>query len=133
LQGLLLPGILAKHEELLRSMRHNHEINRIDDLRIDRLEFVHLQCPHDPDDHEVTALITFEARIYFVDDRTNLYTRGQQSPSWFQEFWTFRRQKDGWKLLAIEESHQSNRLEIANQVADLTEEQVQNAQHCVAL
>src|SRR5262249_42683445 len=44
-KGLLMPGILAKHQALLHSMRQGHEINRIEGLRIERLEFVHLDCP----------------------------------------------------------------------------------------
>jgi hypothetical protein len=67
---LLLPGILAEHQRLLKSMRRNHEINRVEGLRIERLEFVHLHCPQSVDEQEVTALVTFQASIYFVDDRT---------------------------------------------------------------
>jgi hypothetical protein len=130
---LLMPGILGKHQALLDSMRQNHEINRIEGLRIDRLEFVHLYAPQDPDKQEVTALITFEAAVYFVDDRTGKYTRGLQRSTWFQEFWTFRRQGDGWRLAQIEQSHESDRLEAANHVAELTERQLRNAQEAITL
>jgi hypothetical protein len=129
----LLPGILAKHEKLLSEMRNGHEINRIEDLRIERLEFVHLYCPQSVEEQEVTALITFRASVYFVDDRTQVYTRGLRSPTWFQEFWIFRRQEAGWQLLEIEQSHESSRLERPNVVADLTDQQLRNAQSCIAL
>jgi hypothetical protein len=129
---LLLPGILAKHEKLLQSMREHHEINRIDDLRLERLEFVHLYCPQYVEIWEATALITFQARVYFVDDRTGAYTRGPRSSTWFQEFWVFRRRGETWLLQDIEESHLSDRLERPNYVAELTDQQLANAQSSIA-
>lgn len=116
---LLLPDILAKHEELLESMREHHEINHIEDLRIERLEFVHLHCPQSAEEPELTALITFIASMYFVDDQKGAYTRGLRSPSLFQEFWIFRRREGCWMLQDIEQSRLSNRLERPNVVADL--------------
>lgn len=130
---LLLPDILAKHEGLLKDMRNSHEINRIEDLRIERLEFVHLHCPHSVEALEATALITFQACVYFVDDRTGAYTRGLRSPSWFQEFWIFRRRGGDWLLQDIEQSHKSNRLERSNFVSDLTDLQLTNAQSSITL
>jgi hypothetical protein len=130
---LLLPGILARHEALLKSMRDHHEFNRIEGLQIERLEFVHLHCPHSVEAQEVTALITFRASVYFVDDRTEAYTRGLRSPTWFQEFWIFRRRGTGWLLQDIEQSHESDRLERSNLVEDLTAQQLMNAQTCIAL
>jgi hypothetical protein len=130
---LLLPDVLAKHEALLKSMRNNHEINRIEGLRIERLELVHLHCPSCADDQEVTALITFRASVYFVDDRTGAYTRGLRSPSWFQELWAFRRRGEGWLLQEIEQSHESDRHERPNFVADLTDQQSANVQSSIAL
>jgi len=130
---LLLPNILAKHVGLLASMRTNHEINRIDDLRIERLEFVHLHCPQAVESQEVTALITFQASVYLIDDRTGSHARGLRVSSLFQEFWTFRRRGELWLLQTIEQSHESDRLERANFVADLTEQQMENAQHNITL
>ncbi len=130
---LLLPNLLSKHQQLLRSMQKNHEINRIKDLGIERLEFVHLHCPKCVGDQEVTALITFRASVYFVDDRTGAYTRGLRSASWFQEFWVFRRRGDGWLLEDIEQSHESSRHERSNFVADLADQQLVNAQASFAL
>jgi hypothetical protein len=132
-KGRLLPGILAEHEALLRAMRRNREVNRLDGLRVDRVEFVHLSCPPDTDGQEFTALITFEACVYFVDERTDAYLRGSRTPARFQEFWVFRRQRDAWLLRAIERSHESDRLEAPNEVAGLTGEQFQNAQECIAV
>jgi predicted lipid-binding transport protein (Tim44 family) len=133
IEHLILPDILAKHEGLLKEMRNCHEINRIEDLRIERLEFVHLFCPHFVDGQEVTALITFRATVYFVDDRTGAYTRGLRSPTWFQEFWVLRRSGEDWRLQDIEQSYESERLERANIVTDLTDQQVANAQCSIAL
>jgi hypothetical protein len=114
-------------------MRQAHEINRMKGLRLEAVDFVHLFCPLDPDDQEVAALITFEATAYFVNDRNGNYTRGPRSPRRYQEFWVFRRQGERWLLDAIEPTHESDRLRAANNVACLSAEQLENAQHSVAL
>jgi hypothetical protein len=81
----------------------------------------------------LAAAITFRASVYFIDDRTESHTRGLRSSSWFQEFWTFRRRGELWLLQTIEQSHESDRLEMANFVADLTEQQMENAQHNITV
>jgi predicted lipid-binding transport protein (Tim44 family) len=113
---LLGPQILAKHQELLQAMRNNHEINRIEDLRVLRLEFVHVSYPPAPDCQEVTALITFEARVYFVSYGLQTFRHGSTKILPYQEFWVFRRDGTGWRLEAIEQSQKSDRLEAANRV-----------------
>jgi hypothetical protein len=140
-KDLLMPGIFAEHQLLLASMRQHREINRIEAARIERLEFVHLDCPSGDvpgvlllqefwnnktvdlpvrahGGQEFTVLITFQASIYFVDDRTSAHTRGSREPRLFQEFWVFRRESENWKLQAIEQSRESTRLETENRVAE---------------
>jgi hypothetical protein len=133
LSDLLCPGILAEHEDLLRQMRQEREINRIEGLRVEAIDFVHLFGPEDSLDWKIAALITFEATVYFVNDRTGAHTHGSRSPGLFQEFWVFRRQGERWRLAAIERTHASNLLRAANHVAGLSAEQLENAQHSVAL
>ncbi len=118
LHDLLTPGILAKHEALLLSMRRHAEINRVEDVRITRFEFVHVFCPCDAGRRELTALITFEARVYFVHEGTNAFLRGSHKVGLYQEFWTFRRQESAWRLHAIEQSHELDRLRAENEVEE---------------
>jgi predicted lipid-binding transport protein (Tim44 family) len=132
-RDLLGPRVLAEHEELLRQMRKGHEINRIEGLRVEAVDFVHLFCPEEPDGQKVTALITFEAAVYFVDDRDGSPTRGSHLPGLFQEFWVFHRQGERWLLDAIERTHASDLLQAANHVAGLSAEQLENVQHSIAL
>jgi hypothetical protein len=125
---LLGPAILAQHEELLRAMRRNREVNLIEDLRVQRLEFVHVSCPAEADRHEVTALITFEAKVYFVNERSRAYLRGSQTVIPYQEFWIFRRYNDSWRLETIDRSHESDRLTAANNVGGMTDRERRNAE-----
>ena len=118
LHGLLTPDILAKHEALLLSMRRHAEINRVEDVRITRFEFVHVFCPCDAVRQEVTALITFEVCVYFVHEVTNAFLRGSQQVGLYQEFWTFRRHESAWRLRTIEQSHESGRLRAENHVEE---------------
>jgi hypothetical protein len=130
---LLCNEILAKHQELLQQMRMEGEINRIEGLRVEAVDFVHLFGPEDPDEQEVAALITFEATVYFVRDSDGVHTRGSRVPGLFQEFWVFRRQGERWLLDAIERTHSSDLLRAANHVAGLSPEQLHNVQHSIAL
>jgi hypothetical protein len=129
-RALLSPSILAEHEELLRAMRRNREINRIEDLRVRWLEFVHVWCPAEAARHEVTALITFEAKVYFVRDRNGAFLRGSQKVIPYQEFWIFRRHGDRWQLASIDR-HESDRLEAANRVDGMRDVDRRNAEQGV--
>ena len=122
---------MAEHEKLLRAMIRNHQINRLEDLHLRRLEFVHLWCPEETDRHEVTALITFEEKVYFVSDRTGAFLRGSQKVIPYQEFWVFGRCGESWRLVKIERSHESNRLEAANRVDGLSDLERRNAEEGV--
>jgi predicted lipid-binding transport protein (Tim44 family) len=133
LRAVLLPAIWAEHVSQLRAMRTNGERNVLDGLRVDRLEFVHLDCPADADAHELTALITFTAASHYVELLTGRFRRGSLQPTRFQEFWVLRRQGEQWRLAAIERSHASTRLGRPNHVEELTEEQVRHAQTSIAL
>jgi hypothetical protein len=130
---LLMPALLKEHQDLLRSMRRNGEVNRVEDVQIRWLEFVHLSCPEEADRHEATALITFEAKVYFVDAVSGAYRRGDRRGRTYQEFWVFRRQGDAWRLQAIERSERSNRLAAENQIAGMTAAELRNAQEGVIM
>jgi predicted lipid-binding transport protein (Tim44 family) len=131
-RALALPDFIAKHEALLQMMRACHEVNRVEDLHIEDLSFVHIDCPHGTEP-EAAALLTFVARAYFIDDRIGLYTRGPKGLTRFQEFWVFRRRGEDWLVKAIERSGESDRLERDNHVGELNERQMESAQQCLAL
>jgi hypothetical protein len=131
LGDLLLPDLRAAHERQLAAMRANGERNILSGLGVERLEFVHLDCPADPNRQEFTALITFRASSSYVDLRTDTFRHGSLVPTCFQEFWVFRRTDDAWHLAAIERSHASTRLTRPNHVEELTEMQRLHAEQCI--
>ena len=117
---------LTRFEELIRAMRRNRQINRVDDPRVRRLEFVHIACAEEVE--AVTALITFEARAYFVHETTGAFIQGAQKNTWYQEFWTFQRHGNGWKLHQVQESTNDSHLNAPNRVDGLSEEELQNVE-----
>jgi hypothetical protein len=133
LGALLVSPLRAEHEAQLAAMRASGERNVLDGLRVERLEFVHLNCPAGTPGPELTALITFSAASYYVSALTRTFRRGSRVPARFQEFWVFRREGSTWRLAAIERSHLSTRLSRPNHVGRLTQEQLEHAEQSIAL
>ena len=69
MQPLLMPDLYAQHCAQLNGLRRNHEINMIDDLKVERVDIVNVRYTHKENQREFTALITASARDYYVDDR----------------------------------------------------------------
>jgi predicted lipid-binding transport protein (Tim44 family) len=127
MKPLLMPDLFADHCSELSGLVANHEINRIDDLRVEHVDIVNVRYPDKENDREFTALITASARDYYVDDRTQEFLRGDDQPARFQEFWTFHRQDGAWLLREIDQTRESDALKEENffeQFTDLGRDQV---------
>jgi hypothetical protein len=129
----MTPQAFAKYEERIRAMCRNHEINRIEDSLVRRLEFVHVSCPAEIENHTITALITYQAKAYFVDEKTGAYRRGIQKNTLYQDFWTFQRHGDCWKLHKFEESRNDTHLGEPNRVHGMSDVELDNAERGVIL
>ena len=114
MQTLLMPDLYAEHCSQLSGLIGNHEINRIDGLRVEHVDIVNVRYPDKEDDREFTALITAIARDYYLDDRTQEFLRGDEEPARFQEFWTFHRQAGAWLLREIDQTRESDALKEEN-------------------
>jgi hypothetical protein len=108
-RDLLVPSLLAEHEEKLQAMRRDGLINRLESLSVRRLEFVHVFCPKATDTQQVTALITFDARAYFVHEKTAKYVHGALRVLPYQEYWVFCRRGDTWRLRTIDRDQVDHR------------------------
>jgi predicted lipid-binding transport protein (Tim44 family) len=124
MKSLLMPDIFAQHTSQLQGLKRNHEINRIDNLTVERVDLVNLRYTEKPDQREFTALITASARDYYVDDRTKKFLRGDTSPAQFQEFWIFHRSGNHWLLREIEQTGESDILKDENFAEMLTDETI---------
>jgi predicted lipid-binding transport protein (Tim44 family) len=116
---MLTTELYVEHTSAVGVMRRLHLINRLIGVSIDRLELVHVRWPEGDEGQELTALVTFQAVSEYVSDRGIVVTGSQMGPTRFQEFWVFRRQRDGWKLAALEMTRKSTRLEEPNEVTAL--------------
>jgi hypothetical protein len=129
----LTPNALARYEVLIRTMGVRRLINRVDDLHVRRLEFVHVARPQQNDGHEFTALITFEAKAHFVHERTGVPLHGTPKSTWYQEFWTFRRDGDAWRLDDVQESWNTGPLTAPNMASGLSEAELRDVERDVIL
>ncbi len=125
MEPLLMPSLYAQHSAQLRGMARNHEINRIEDLKVERVDLVNVRYTEKPDRREFTALISAFARDYYVEDKTGKFIRGDKTAARFQEFWTFQRLDNRWLLREIEQSGESDCLKDENFVEMLTDQSLQ--------
>jgi predicted lipid-binding transport protein (Tim44 family) len=121
---LLMPNLFAQHTAQLQGLMRNHEINRLDDLRIEKIDLVNVRYTEKTNQREFTALITASARDYYQDDRTGEFLRGDQKPARFQEFWTLQMMDKGWLLREIEQAGESDVLKDDNFAEMLTDDTV---------
>lgn len=111
---LMMPDLFAEHNLQIQGMIRNHEINMIDDLKIDRMDLVNVRYTLKENQREFTALITATAKDYYIDDRTSKMVRGDTAPAQFQEFWTFQYLDKVWRLREIEQTRESDALKEEN-------------------
>ena len=121
MEPLLMPPLYVQHKSQLDGLKRSHETNRIETLKVERLDLVNVRYTEKPDQREFTVLVTASARDYYVDDRTGKFLRGDPSPARFQEFWTFHRWGDHWRLREIEQAGESDLLKEDNFVEMLTD------------
>jgi hypothetical protein len=125
MEPLLMRALFLQHTVQLQALARNHEINRIDDLQVERVDIVNLRYTEKSDQREFSALITASARDYYLDDRNQKFLRGDQSPARFQEFWTFQRSGVRWLLREIEQAGESDLLKEDNFAEMLTDQTLQ--------
>lgn len=125
MKPLLSENLFAQHTAQLQGMVRNHEINRIDNLKVEHIDLVNVRYTEKQQDREFTALITASCQDYYVDDRNGAFLRGDKESARFQEFWTFQHADHGWILREIEQSGESDVLKDENFVGMLTDETVQ--------
>lgn len=132
MKPLLMPDLYVQHTAEIRGLIHNHEINRIADLLIERIDLIGVRYTDNPENREFTALITASARDYYEDDRSHRFLRGDQARARFQEFWTFHFHGGRWLLREVEQSRESDVLKEENFVEMFTDQQIQAIYHEVA-
>lgn len=125
MKTLLMESLFAQHTAQLQGLARNHEINKLDDLQVRQIDIVNVRYTEKPDTREFTALITASVRDYYVDDRNNMFLRGDRTPATFQEFWTFQRRGKNWLLREIEQAGESDILKDENYFEMLTDKTVQ--------
>ncbi|MEF3279602.1 MAG: TIM44-like domain-containing protein [Elusimicrobiota bacterium] len=108
IKDLLTPHIYTKHSTQLDIMKEAHEINIIEDLSVLSIDLVGLRYTIKEDGRFFTALITAQAKDYYIDDRTNQFLKGDATISIFQEFWTFKFSNGKWLLDSIEQTQESD-------------------------
>jgi predicted lipid-binding transport protein (Tim44 family) len=123
-KALLLPALFAQQQGQVLGMVRNHEINRLEDLKVEKVDLVHVRYTEKKDQREFTALITASARDIYVDDRTGEFLRGDDKPARFQEFWTFQFIEGRWLLREIEQAGESDILKDENFAEMLTDETI---------
>jgi predicted lipid-binding transport protein (Tim44 family)/3-dehydroquinate synthase class II len=124
MKPLLMPDLYANHVAQLAGMIRNGEINVIAFLEVKKIDLVNVRYTHSENEREFTALITAQAKDYYINDRTKEFLRGDDSPATFQEFWTFQFAEGSWRLREIEQTRESDALKDENFFEQFTDDAV---------
>jgi len=100
---LLTSSLYQQHTSQLASMKANHEINRLESLKLLDLQIILAKNFHNNETDEFTAWIKAQAKDTIIDDRTNAKIRGDTGIGQFEEFWTFQRHGKKWLLRQIDQ------------------------------
>ena len=122
MKPLMMQDLFNQHTAQLNNMIANHEVNHIENLKVEYIDLVNVRYAEKPDQREFTALITATAKDYYLDDKTGRFLRGDKTPARFQEFWTFHRVGDQWLLREIEQAGESDMLKEVNFAQMLTDD-----------
>jgi predicted lipid-binding transport protein (Tim44 family) len=122
MKPLMMQDLFNQHTAQLNNMIANHEVNHIENLKVEYIDLVNVRYTEKPDQREFTALITATAKDYYLDDKTGRFLRGDKTSARFQEFWTFHRVGDQWLLREIEQAGESDMLKEANFAEMLTDD-----------
>ena len=125
METLMMPSLFALHTAQIQGMIRNHEINRIKNLKVEKVDLVNVRYTDKPNQREFTALISASALDYYEHDTTGKFIRGDTSAARFQEFWTFQHLDGKWLLREVEQSGESDYLKDENFVETLTDQNVQ--------
>jgi predicted lipid-binding transport protein (Tim44 family) len=125
MEPLMMPSLFAQHTGQIGGMINNREINRIEGLKVERVDLVNVRYTEKPNQREFTALVSASARDYYVDETTGKFLRGDSAPARFQEFWTFQCQEGRWLLRDVEQAGESDYLKDENFAEMLTDQQLQ--------
>ncbi len=112
--AFMMPDLFLEHNRQIKGMIHNHEINVLGNLNVDRVALVNVRYTFKENQREFTALITATAKDYYIDDRSRKVIRGDDAPAQFQEFWTFQYFNKAWLLREIEQTRESDALKEEN-------------------
>jgi hypothetical protein len=124
MKSLLIDDLYVDHCRQISNMIHQHEINVLENVAVERVDIVNVRYTNDPGHRQFTALITAHARDYYVDDRTREFIRGDRTAQKFQEFWTFQFHQGQWLLLEIEQTRESDVLKEENFFESMTDHTV---------
>jgi len=100
---VMLPSILAEHSAQVETMRQRHEVNMMDDLKVLKIDFVHVRCPVEKEGRSFTVLITASACDYTIDENSNPAGSSGAAAATFQEYWTFYQCNGNWALARIDQ------------------------------
>jgi predicted lipid-binding transport protein (Tim44 family) len=94
------PALYRQFTRMLSDMRGRGVINRLERLKLGRVELIAADAPGG----EVAALVTFQAVSWYEDERTGALVEGSRELRQFQEVWAFRLSGGRWRLARIEPS-----------------------------
>jgi predicted lipid-binding transport protein (Tim44 family) len=103
-RDLMTSDLYAEHSARVEAMKDRGEVDRMEDLKVLHVDFVHVRRPQEAEGSAFTALITASAKDYIVNEETGFRRSVAAKAAPFQEFWSFYRSDGRWVLARIDQT-----------------------------
>lgn len=110
IERLVMPDYLQEVHSEIKKLRKEGKIHVFGKMEVSSVVFVHIEAPDGKKNHTFVALITAKSKDYLKDEESGKVLRGDKKLYGYQEFWCFRRSKQGWLVERVRPTGDMDRI-----------------------
>jgi hypothetical protein len=110
IERLVMPDYLQEVHSEIKKLRKQGKIHVFGRMEVSSVVFIHVAAPDGKKNHTFVALITAKSKDYLKDEESGQVVRGDKKLYGYQEFWCFRRSKQGWLVERVRPTGDMDRI-----------------------
>jgi predicted lipid-binding transport protein (Tim44 family) len=107
-QASMKPDLYGKYSQMVEDLRSKGERIERRNLAVRDVEIVLVKNYYDNRKDSFTAWVSGQAQTAVTDEKSGKMVQGDDHVADFEEFWTFQRDGDQWKLSDVEKAYSSS-------------------------